>query len=147
MASGPQQFWRLNRPTSRSGISFQSYVNHRNGHLTEFTQHRGDLAALLQPRPKLLRPSPQISTPSSKGGKPSKGSGKGGKSQKGGKSSVRWISEIWRGTQKKTLCMRYQLGKCSNKDCRYEHACGYPKPDGSACGGSHPATEHDRTPH
>ena len=115
--------------------------------LLEFTQHRGDLAALLQPRPKLLRPSPQISTPSSKGGKPSKGSGKGGKSQKGGKSSVRWISEIWRGTQKKTLCMRYQLGKCSNKDCRYEHACGYPKPDGSACGGSHPATEHDRTPH
>ena len=115
--------------------------------LLEFTQHRGDLAALLQPRPKLNKPQPQPSGFTQKGGKSSKGLSKGGKSQKGGKPTVRWVSEIWRGTQKKTLCMRYQAGKCSNKDCRFEHACGYPKPDGSACGGAHPANEHDRTPH
>ena len=115
--------------------------------LLEFTQHRGDLAALLQPRPKLTRPSPQITSNQSKGGKPSKGMGKGPKGQKGGKAPVRWVSELWRGSQKKTLCMRYQSGKCTNKDCRYEHACGYPKADGSACGGNHPAAEHDKTPH
>ena len=114
----------------------------------EFTQNRGDLAALLQPRPKLARPLPQPTTSQSKGGgKPNKGTGKGTKNQKGGKTSIRWVSEIWRGSQKKTLCMRYQMGKCSNKDCRYEHVCGYPKSDGSACGGAHPASEHDKTPH
>ena len=95
--------------------------------LLEFTQHRGDLAALLQPRPKLSRPAAPLSSNQSKGGKSSKGMGKSSKGQKGGKQSVRWVSEIWRGSQKKTLCMRYQSGKCSNKDCRYEHACGYPK--------------------
>ena len=115
--------------------------------LLEFTQNRGDMAALLQPRPKLLKPqAPQPQQ--QKGGKPSKGSGKSTKPYKGtGKSSVRWISEVWRGSQKKTLCMRYQSGKCSNKDCRFEHACGYPRPDGTACGGAHPAIEHEKTPH
>ena len=55
--------------------------------LLEFTQHRGDLAALLQPRPKLSRPAAPISSNISKGGgKPSKGSGKGSKGQKGGQA-------------------------------------------------------------
>ena len=115
--------------------------------LLEFTQNRGDMAALLQPRPKVAKPLPPA-TPPQKGLRPSKGGGKTSKSSKGsGKPSVRWISEIWKGSQKKTLCMRYQMGRCSNKDCRFEHACGYPKSDGTACGGPHPASEHEKTPH
>ena len=110
--------------------------------LLEFTQNRGDLAALLQPRPKLMKPTPPPSNTPFKGGKAAKSSGKGGKPSKGsGKSSVRWVSELWKGSQKKTLCMRFQTGKCSNKDCRYEHACGYPRADGTACGASHPAMD------
>ena len=116
--------------------------------LLEFTQNRGDLAALLQPRPKLTKPTPPPSNTPFKGGKAAKSSGQGGKPSKGtGKPSVRWVSELWKGSQKKTLCMRFQTGKCSNKDCRYEHACGYPRADGTACGASHPAIEHDKTPH
>ena len=118
--------------------------------LLEFTQNRGDLAALLQPRPKLVKPvaAPSSSQTPSKGFKGSKGSGKAQKGSKGqGKTQQRWVSELWKGTQKKVLCMRYQMGKCSNKDCRFEHACGFPKADGTACGGSHPAMDHDRTPH
>ena len=119
--------------------------------LLEFTQNRGDLSALLQPRPKMAKPSTSSSFQASsmqKGGKSSKGAGKSGKSSKGGgKTGARWISEIWKGSQKKILCMRYQTGKCTNKDCRFEHACGYPKSDGTACGGPHPAMDHDKTPH
>ena len=116
--------------------------------LLEFTQNRGDLATLLQPRPRFHKIAPAPANTPSKGNKGSKGGSKGAKSSKGGsKPGVRWLSEIWRGSQKKTLCMRFQSGKCSNKDCRYEHACGYPKPDGTACGANHAAIDHDKTPH
>ena len=116
--------------------------------LLEFTQNRGDLATLLQPRPRLTRISQAPTSNTSKGQKGPKGGSKGAKSSKGGsKPGVRWLSEIWRGSQKKTLCMRFQSGKCSNKDCRYEHACGYPKPDGTAWGANHAAIDHDKTPH
>ena len=92
--------------------------------LLEFTQNRGDLATLLQPRPRFHKIAPAPANTPSKGNKGSKGGSKGAKSSKGGsKPGVRWLSEIWRGSQKKTLCMRFQSGKCSNKDCRYEHAC------------------------
>ena len=115
--------------------------------LLEFTSNRGDMAALLQPRPKLAKASAP-SPPQLKGGKPSKGTGKSSKSSKGtGKPAVRWVSEMWKGSQKKTLCMRFQSGKCSNKDCRFEHACAYPRADGSACGGPHAAMDHEKTPH
>ena len=116
--------------------------------LLEFTQNRGDLATLLQPRPRLAK-IPQTPTFGvSKGAKGQKRSAKGGKSSKGNsKPGVKWLSELWRGSQEKTLCMRFQSGKCSNKDCRYEHLCGYPKSDGTACGANHAAIDHDKTPH
>ena len=116
--------------------------------LLEFTQNRGDLATLLQPRPRFQKIAQAPANFPSKGIKGPKGGSKGAKSSKGGsKPGVRWLSEIWRGSQKKTLCMRFQSGKCSHKDCRYEHACGYPKPDGTACGANHAAMDHDKTPH
>ena len=45
--------------------------------LLEFTQNQGDLAALLQPRPKLTKPTPPPSNTPFKGGKAAKSSGKG----------------------------------------------------------------------
>ena len=42
--------------------------------------------------------------------------------------------------------MRYQTGKCNNKDCRFEHACGYPKSDGTVCGGPHPSMDQQVSP-
>ena len=118
--------------------------------LQEFTQNRGDMASLLQPRPKMTKPAaslPLAANPA-KGSKGSKGVGKSQKGSKGsGKPAQRWVSELWKNGQKKILCMRFQMGKCSNKDCRFEHVCGFPKNDGSACGGNHPAMDHDKTPH
>lgn len=122
-----------------------------NDALLEFTQNRGDMAALLQPRPRLPKPMLSGVPPQSKGNRPPKGSSKGGGKSKGGASfskGTKWLSELWQGSQKKTLCMRYQAGKCNLSDCRFTHKCGYPKPDGSgACGGDHPAIQHSSVPH
>lgn len=120
-----------------------------NDALLEFTQHRGDMAALLQPRPRLPKAMVSSGVPAAS----SKGSGKSfpkgqqkGKSTKGQTQTPKWLSELWEGSNRKILCMRYQAGKCQNKDCRFEHKCGYPTPQG-ACGGDHPASQHGKTPH
>jgi hypothetical protein len=116
--------------------------------LLEFTQNRGDLSTLLQARPKTAKVPSSPSVPSFKGSKGHQGGQKGSKAGKGsGKPTVKWVSEIWKSSQRKTLCMRFQSGKCANKECRYEHVCGFPKPDGSACGGAHSAMDHDKVPH
>lgn len=116
--------------------------------LLEFTQNRRDMAALLQPRPRVPKPSMQ---PSSKGSdKGSKGASKGaskGSKQGKGKASTKWVSELWQGNQRKILCMRFQSEKCSSQDCRFTHKCAFPRSDGSACGGDHPASQHERAPH
>ena len=60
--------------------------------LLEFTQNRGDLATLLQPRPRLPKISPAPTNAPSKGQKGPKGGSKGAKSSKGGsKPGVRWL--------------------------------------------------------
>ena len=59
---------------SISGTLLRSCANA----LLEFTQNRGDMASLLQPRPKLVKPltTQQPTAPSSKGFKGAKGAGK-----------------------------------------------------------------------
>ena len=122
--------------------------------LHEMTHMRSELSMFLQPRPRLNKPIP---SPWEKGGKKG-GFDKGGKYQKGsgksktkdkgkGKGKTTWVSEILVNGEWKSLCLRYQSGKCSFPDCRFIHACAYPKGDGTACGGKHTAMEHSTTPH
>ena len=123
--------------------------------LYEITHIRADMASLLQPRPRL----PKVAAPSrsdhfsgkggsqsSRPGPYSKGQGKQGKS-KGKSNRVQWVTEAMVKGEKRQLCMRFQTGKCSLGDqCKFFHGCAYPTADG-ACGKSHGAQVHERTPH
>ena len=78
-----------------------------------------------------------------------KGKGKSaGKSAGKSSGKVTWITEMTVNGNKRQLCMRYQSGKCDmGSNCRFHHACAYPMPTGEACGKSHGALLHDKTPH
>ena len=118
-----------------------------NDSLHEVTHLRSDMLGLLQPRPKM----PKISSGPQQilSYEPSKGKGKGKKGKKGKPSSSgpRWVSEIHAQGQRHSICMRFQTGQCAMSNCRFKHVCAYPKADGSACGGSHSAKDHETTPH
>ena len=73
------------------------------------------------------------------------GGGKKGKSKGKQKSGVKWLTEAQVDGQRKQLCMRYQNGSYTFSDCKFHHACAYPKPDGTACGLNHPAMQHAST--
>ena len=48
----------------------------------------------------------------------------------------------------KTLCMRYsQRTGCKNPSCRFAHLCPVKLPSGRICLGTHPAWQHQDTPH
>ena len=118
--------------------------------LYEFTHIRHELPSLLQLRPRL--PKPQ-QTPFFKGAGPKgldhKGKGKG-KSKflpKGGKSRPQWVTELWKDGKMMQLCMRYQTNKCTVPNCRFLHACAFPKGDQTACGGDRSALDHSKVPH
>ena len=42
----------------------------------------------------------------------------------------------------KTFCIRFNKGACTNKQCKYLHACAYRMPNGEPCGKNHPACKH-----
>ena len=119
--------------------------------LHEMTNLRHDLPGLLQPRPRALRslppPSSQTSSPRMEGPK-GKGQGKSKGKQNAGKSKGRtqWITEVQRDGNFKQICMRFQLGKCQNSNCGFQHVCAYPV-EGKACGKNHGAMSHFATPH
>ena len=145
--------------------------------LHEVTQVRADLSTLLAPRAQIPKHLFQLKEPwrnrqDGKGNRPHlRGNGKGlkgkhdsashaddapserttrgGKGKKGSSSSAgKWLSTLFMEGKQHTLCMRYQQGQCKDPStCRYLHRCAVPKPDGTACGGKHPATQHVGTPH
>ena len=144
--------------------------------LHEMSEVRADLSSLLAPRatlPKQLLNHQETWRPRYPGrGRGGKAGGKWGKSkedsrfaggdrtERGGKGSKsggkgkdvvapgKWLSTIFMEGKKHTLCMRYQNGTCKDPAaCRFLHRCAVPKPDGTACGGNHPAFQHVATPH
>jgi len=141
-----------------------------NDALHEFTEVRGELSTLLQPRPKpppvpkgfdikgkgklgkmLVEAFGQTNGKAfgrGKGKDKGPGTGKGkGKDAPG--RNITFVKEIQVGSEKKGLCVQWQLGRCSRgSNCPWVHACAYPKQDGTACGSkSHTAMQHDQTPH
>ena len=79
-------------------------------------------------------------------GKSHKGDGK--KGTKGSKGQrVAWVTDINQGGQRHQLCMRFETGKCSMDNCRFNHLCAYPTRDGQACGKDHGALQHESTAH
>ena len=122
--------------------------------LYEITHIRADITSMLQPRPKFPKPTapPRYDPSSGKGqssgsrpGPYSKGQSKG--KAKGKPNRVQWLTETIVKGEKKQLCMRFQTGKCTlNDTCKFHHGCAYPVGD-SACGKSHGALVHEKTPH
>ena len=115
--------------------------------LHEFTSIRADVHALLQPRALPAQPAGQ---------RPNKGKGKGN----GGKSPQRVIKPDKTGTPapsdqpanlltrhgNKTLCLRFNKGRCTDKRCKFSHLCAVRLPNGQACGQRRPATQHKQKP-
>ena len=137
--------------------------------LHEVTQVRADLSTLLAPRAQIPKHLFQLKEPwrnrqDGRATEPtyeatararttppptSERSTRGGKGKKGPTSSAgKWLSSLFMEGKQHTLCMRYQQGQCKDPStCRYLHRCAVPKPDGTACGGKHPASQHVSTPH
>jgi len=119
--------------------------------LHEMTNLRHDMPSLLQPRPRVLKalpsPSSQTSSPRLEGSK-GKGQGKSKGKQSSGKSKgrIQWVTEVQKDGAFKQICMRYQVGKCQNSNCGFQHVCAYPV-DGKACGKNHGAMSHFAMPH
>ena len=123
--------------------------------LHEVTHIRADLAVLLQPRPKIVKPQQWVADRQNpqKGKSYEKGYGKKGKDKgknkdgKKGKGKNTWVTEVQVNGVWKPLCLKYQLGQCNYPDCKYLHQCAFPRPDGTACGAKHSASEHISVPH
>lgn len=120
----------------------------------ELTVICNDLPSLLQARPRPAKSTPPPSSPSFSRPETSKGKTKGGgKGKKGGggkgKGKVQWITEVRKDGAMHTLCMRFQVHKCSNASCQFVHGCAYPvEVNGRmvACGKDHEALAHFNTP-
>ena len=159
-ACGHLQWWKLSMQIKKSNNWWRNWLLKGRGLSTRRctrspTSCRADLAVLLQPRPKAIKPQPWISDRqySYKGKSSEKGFGKKGKEKgrgkggKKGKGKNTWITEMQVHGEWKPLCLKFQLGQCSYPDCKYLHQCAFPRPDGTACGAKHSATEHGSVPH
>ena len=137
-----------------------------NDAIFEITEVRGDMASLLQARPKPLQhPRPadkggkgkglnRLMSESWRGGFSEKGKGQGKEKGQKGKGSSKgasssWVKNVQVNGEAKQLCMLWQSGKCSRgANCAFIHACAYPKSDGTACmSKSHNAMNHANTSH
>ena len=124
--------------------------------LHEMTHVRGDIATLMQARPRMPAAPPAPHAPYTPPGPPKgprKGTGKTGKADSPGraqrtidKHQTQQLERAMQNLQithgKKTLCLRYNRTQCRDANCKYEHRCAIKLPNGQACGGQHPAHKH-----
>ena len=121
--------------------------------LHELTTVRSDVGNLLQLR---ARPPPPPLRPPRDPNAPLRGKGKTGKG-KTGKGNAPPLKRKTPGTPapldnasldlvkshgNKTFCIRFNKGACTNKQCKYLHACAFRMPNGEPCGKNHPACKH-----
>ena len=123
--------------------------------LHEMTHVRGDIATLMQARPRMPAMPPAPHAPYAPPGPP-KGPERAGKTGKADspnrpqrtidKHQVQQLERAMQNLQvthgKKTLCLRYNKTQCNNANCKFEHRCAIKMPNGQACGGQHPAHKH-----
>ena len=124
--------------------------------LTEFTEVRGDMASLLQPRMAPPRrpdtPAPHLRTGRGSKGK-HKGDGKGkhsscGLGNQSSTGGAKWVTKFEDKGKTRFLCRDFSSQKgCSFPDCNFEHLCPVPRPDGRPCLGKHPAFQHKAAGH
>ncbi|CAE7774329.1 unnamed protein product [Symbiodinium sp. CCMP2592] len=120
--------------------------------LTEYTEIRGDMASLLQSRvavPKRFDIPPGLrKLPGGKGKQKGGGKGRGANGGQTGQSGAKWITKFEDKGKTRLLCRDYSSAKgCSFTDCKFEHLCPVPRPDGRPCLGKHPAHQHKAMPH
>ena len=119
--------------------------------LHEMTTVRSDVGNLLQlrakPPPPPLRPPRDPNAPH-RGGKGKNGKGKTGKGnapplkrKTPGTASASDTAQLdlVKAHGNKTFCIRFNKGACTNKQCKYLHACALRLPNGEPCGKNHPA--------
>ena len=138
--------------------------------LNEIAFCRGEMANLLQARPRPPKPPPgppgggkgdrkrtygsdgpgsgsDPSHPAGKGEQQAKPKGKA-KAKASANPPPKGFDPSWlRTINGKEACMRFAVGKCTKEDCRFFHGCPVPLPNGKACGQPHTALEHGKTPH
>ena len=136
--------------------------------LNEVAFCRGEMANLLQARPRPPRP-PSAPSGDGKGdrkrpfGADAPGSGTEtphrpgkadtaakpkGKAKASPNPPPKGFDPSWfRTINGKEACMRFAVGKCTKEDCRFFHGCPVPLPNGKPCGQPHTALEHAKTPH
>ena len=113
--------------------------------LHEITKIRSDLPGLLQPRARaisIVKGKPK--------GKGDKGAGKG--PPKGPRmftlkdsttpQHATAMQDLATKHGNKTLCLRFNRGACTNKQCKLAHLCAIKLPNGQVCGQRHPASMH-----
>ena len=80
-----------------------------------------------------------------------KGGGKGRPSSSSAQQSTggaKWITKFEDKGKTRLLCRDYSSAKgCSFPECKFEHLCPVPRPDGRPCLGKHPAYQHKAAPH
>ena len=109
----------------------------------ELTEVRGDIEALLQPRPQQKQVSMSVAP---------KGKGKGTKGKSKGKykgqspPKQQWLTKMYQDGKDHTLCLRYNQGLCHDPNCRYTHACCVAVGN-MPCGKLHAAIHHNSVPH
>ena len=121
--------------------------------LHEMTTVRSDVGNLLQLR---ARPPPPPLRPPRDPNAPLRGKGKTGKGNPGkgnapplkrktpgatGGSDTAQL-DLVKAHGNKTFCIRFNKGACTNKQCKYLHACALRMPNGEPCGKNHPACKH-----
>ncbi|CAE7197295.1 unnamed protein product [Symbiodinium sp. CCMP2592] len=103
--------------------------------LTEYTEIRGDMASLLQSRvavPKKFAIPPGLPRlPGGKGKQKGGGKGRGANGGQSGQTGAKWITKFEDKGKTRLLCRDYSSAKgCSFTDCKFEHLCPVPRPDG-----------------
>ena len=114
----------------------------RDQGLHEITKIRSDLPALLQPRAKAAGIAKGKPNKKSDG----KGLAKGAKNQILKDAASPQLSAALQNLAtkhgNKTLCLKYNRGACTNKQCKFTHLCTVKLPNGQSCGQRHPTHTH-----
>ncbi|CAE7245157.1 unnamed protein product [Symbiodinium sp. CCMP2592] len=106
--------------------------------LTEYTEIRGDIYSLLQARVAVPKkwdlPPGSRRLPGGKGKQKGGGKGRGANAGQTAPSGAKWITKFEDKGKTRFLCRDYSWAKgCSFTDCKFEHLCPVPRPDGRPC--------------
>ena len=87
------------------------------------------------------KPDPGWGEAKGKGKEKGKNKSKGSPAMDGWDAS--WLRERVVNGRTINFCMRFNVGDCRIRGCRFAHGCAVPKADGTPCNGNHAAIDHN----